>query len=180
MRPPMVLSTEDAGPKACRIGAHVAMARQESDDGSPRVNRLIERSANWARARAAEETGSYKEFWSFIANSLAENVAVSEMIARFAARGFARRDAERLVRTAVATAIQTSQLEDTIRVEGDGTLRILMCWSTGKDEQVCEACRANEAQGWIGLNELFRSGHRCPPAHLGCRCASLFKASGRK
>ena len=156
------------------------MAGQESDESPPRVARLSERSANWAWAQAAKETDSYKEFWTFIADSLAKNLAVTEMIARFAARGFARSDAERLVWTAVVTAIETSQMEDMIRMEADRNLRILKSWSTRKDEQACEACRANEAQGWIGLNELFQSGHRCPPAHVGCRCASLFKASGRK
>jgi hypothetical protein len=153
------------------------MAGQKSDEHSPRVNRVNERSASWAQARAAKETGAYKAFWTFIADGLAENIGIREMIARFAAKGFQRSDAERLVRTAVATANETSQLEEAIRINDEGKLKILKGWSTAKDGQVCEACRANEAQGWIGLRERFQSGHMCGPAHIGCRCYLLVKAS---
>lgn len=155
------------------------MTGRKNDEYSQLFNRVNERSVDWARERAKKEIGSHRDFWNFIADGLAENIGVREMIVRFAAKGFSRVDAERLIETAVATANENQNLEAAIRLEGEGRLKVQKGWSTGKDEKVCGACRANEAQGWIGLSEPFQSGHMCAPAHIGCRCSLIFKASER-
>lgn len=49
-------------------------------------------------------------------------------------------------------------------------------WLTVGDERVCsEACEANQAQGWIHIDEPFQSGHMQPLAHPACRCTTLYR-----
>lgn len=43
-------------------------------------------------------------------------------------------------------------------------------WVTTYDERTCEICQANEAVGWIGIDEKFPSGDLHPLAHVLCRC----------
>lgn len=43
-------------------------------------------------------------------------------------------------------------------------------WLTSKDTMVTPGCRANEAAGWIGVDEGFPSGHQRPLRFPGCRC----------
>lgn len=37
----------------------------------------------------------------------------------------------------------------------------------------CPTCQANAAQGAIGIDEAFQSGHQHAPAHQSCRCRAL-------
>ncbi len=46
-------------------------------------------------------------------------------------------------------------------------------WLTAKDDRVSEDCMANEAQGEIGIDDLFVSGNIAPPCHPNCRCTIL-------
>lgn len=39
------------------------------------------------------------------------------------------------------------------------------------DEQTCEECESNAAQGQIPIDNEFDSGDDCPPAHPNCRCS---------
>lgn len=43
-------------------------------------------------------------------------------------------------------------------------------WSTVGDEKTSEGCLENEAAGWIGVEEVFPSGHQRPLRFPGCRC----------
>jgi hypothetical protein len=40
-------------------------------------------------------------------------------------------------------------------------------WRTSGDEKVCDICLANEADGWIPIDEPHSSGDQYPPAHPG-------------
>lgn len=48
-------------------------------------------------------------------------------------------------------------------------------WLSVGDAKVRPEHTANQAQGWIGLNEEFQSGHQRPPTDPGCRCTSLHR-----
>ena len=45
-------------------------------------------------------------------------------------------------------------------------------WITqgGFDPRVCDICTRNEGQGWIGISDMFQSGHQRVPAHPACMC----------
>jgi hypothetical protein len=44
---------------------------------------------------------------------------------------------------------------------------------TGGD--ICDECVANEAAGWIDIDEPFPSGDDAPLAHPACRCTALYR-----
>ncbi len=48
-------------------------------------------------------------------------------------------------------------------------------WQTVDDDRVEAECEANQAQGWIPLDQEFASGDDSPLAHPGCRCALLIR-----
>ena len=54
-------------------------------------------------------------------------------------------------------------------------LQMEKSWLTVGDDRVEETCMNNEAQGWIGLDEQFPSGHLHPLAHPACRCTILYR-----
>jgi hypothetical protein len=43
------------------------------------------------------------------------------------------------------------------------------------DDRVSDICEANEAQGYIPINEAFSSGHDTPTYHPNCRCTLAFR-----
>lgn len=43
-------------------------------------------------------------------------------------------------------------------------------WLTANDDRVEEECMHNQADGEIGLEDAFSSGHSAPPVHPNCRC----------
>ena len=48
-------------------------------------------------------------------------------------------------------------------------------WSTIGDDRVSEECMANEAAGWIPVDDPFPSGALRPLQHPGCRCTALYR-----
>lgn len=44
-------------------------------------------------------------------------------------------------------------------------------WLISNDENVCDICEGNAAQGEIGLDDEFESGDDAPPAHPACQCS---------
>jgi hypothetical protein len=49
-------------------------------------------------------------------------------------------------------------------------------WETESDEP-CETCLANEAQGWIDIDDDFDSGDSEPTAHPNCECVANYRKS---
>lgn len=60
----------------------------------------------------------------------------------------------------------------------DAGIEMLKRWNTVGDLRVSELCRDNAAQGWIGVEREFQSGHQRPLAHPACRCNLTMKAKG--
>lgn len=73
--------------------------------------------------------------------------------------------AERIVRTESSQIV--SQAEQETAVNNGASHKY---WKTAEDDRVSDECRANEAQGQIGINERFVSGAMTPPQHPNCRC----------
>ena len=48
-------------------------------------------------------------------------------------------------------------------------------WITSGDGRVSDACRSNEAAGWVKLDAQFPGGVRQPPQHPRCRCAVSYR-----
>lgn len=46
-------------------------------------------------------------------------------------------------------------------------------WLTANDDRVDDECAENEADGAIGLESNFSTGHSAPPVHPNCRCTLL-------
>jgi hypothetical protein len=46
-------------------------------------------------------------------------------------------------------------------------------WIESTLENHCAACNTNAAEGAIGLDDDFASGHQCSPAHPRCTCATV-------
>ena len=55
-------------------------------------------------------------------------------------------------------------------------LEMQKAWKTVNDERVDQdICAANQAQGWIGIEVAFQSGHMTPMGHPICRCYCAFR-----
>ncbi|MEO8269846.1 MAG: hypothetical protein ABI557_09000, partial [Aureliella sp.] len=49
-------------------------------------------------------------------------------------------------------------------------------WLTTNDSKVDQdICAANQAQGWIDVDEDFQSGDATAPGHILCRCTTLYR-----
>jgi hypothetical protein len=48
-------------------------------------------------------------------------------------------------------------------------------WLTVGDDNVDDECKINQAQGWIPIEDTFRSGDMQPLAHPYCRCTALYR-----
>ena len=57
----------------------------------------------------------------------------------------------------------------------DAGLTMEKKWSTTGDNRVSELCLVNEDESWIGLDQVFASGHDRPLRFPGCRCAALYR-----
>jgi len=51
-------------------------------------------------------------------------------------------------------------------------------WSTMGDDRVSAGCQANQADGWIPIDQEHSSGHMHPLRFPGCRCDELFQRVG--
>jgi len=47
-------------------------------------------------------------------------------------------------------------------------------WFDAGDEAECEECPGNADEGIIAMDETFKTGDDCPPAHPNCRCSLVF------
>lgn len=76
-------------------------------------------------------------------------------------------------RTIAATEMRSAieQAEQQVAKNRKATHKL---WLTVADDNVCQVCRANEAQGVIEIEEKFQSGHQTAPAHPKCRCTVTY------
>jgi DivIVA domain-containing protein len=71
------------------------------------------------------------------------------------------------------------QLDDVIRTaHGNGAYAALepgtpVDWVSDRSHDVCADCDDNTLGGAVAAGQPFPTGHRFPPAHLGCRCLLL-------
>ena len=78
---------------------------------------------------------------------------------------FSPERAETVARTEALTAQGEGRLQGG-KLRNDNQKR----WFDQRDELVTPECLANSAQGWIGIDEEFVSGHQRNPVHPRCRC----------
>lgn len=57
----------------------------------------------------------------------------------------------------------------------DAGLDMVKKWQTVGDHRVRPDHRANQAQGWIPLDDAFQDGSERPPTDSGCRCTLLMR-----
>lgn len=57
----------------------------------------------------------------------------------------------------------------------DAGLTMEKSWSTVGDSKVSDGCIANEADGWIGIDQAHTSGHQRPLRFPGCRCEERYR-----
>lgn len=76
--------------------------------------------------------------------------------------------------TETANAYCEGELQVIGQLEEQG-LVYEMHWSTMGDANVSDGCQANEAAGWIRMDDLFPSGDNRPPRFPGCRCDLEFQ-----
>jgi SPP1 gp7 family putative phage head morphogenesis protein len=48
-------------------------------------------------------------------------------------------------------------------------------WLTMGDSKVAEMCYSNEFQGWIPIEEGFKTGVEHEPNHVNCRCSVIYR-----
>lgn len=61
---------------------------------------------------------------------------------------------------------------DELTAEG---LEMEKFWQTVGDSRVRPSHSANQAQGWIPIDQSFQSGHDRSPTDPGCRCSTLYR-----
>ena len=83
---------------------------------------------------------------------------------------FSRSRAELIATNNVGHAygVGSKEMIDQYRAETGALLQ--KYWITVQDSSVTEECRANEAMGWIGIDEHFKSGDSFAPRESNPRC----------
>jgi hypothetical protein len=76
--------------------------------------------------------------------------------------------------TEVGEAYEEGHLTAAREMTGAG-IELEKSWLTAGDGRVSRGCKDNQAAGWIGLEDMFPSGHLRPLRFPGCRCASLYR-----
>jgi hypothetical protein len=61
---------------------------------------------------------------------------------------------------------------DTIVEDG---IEMEKMWTTSHDDRVSDGCAANEADGWIPIDQAHSSGDQEPPRFPGCRCYEQYR-----
>lgn len=57
----------------------------------------------------------------------------------------------------------------------DDGVRMEKMWMTSHDEKVRPEHAANEAEGWIPIDQIHQTGHQEPPTDPGCRCYEIYR-----
>lgn len=168
-------------------GAAVALAQIGVEDDRKIVALANKRAEEYARDRAAELVGmrwvgddlvpnpsaSYRidsatreMLRGLVENAIAEGSSNDDLAAAIEdATAFSPERAEVIARTETAAADVNGNM-GAYRSSG---LVVGKQWVLAQDEY-CDDCAANEAQGVIGLDEVFSTGDDAPPAHPNCRC----------
>jgi SPP1 gp7 family putative phage head morphogenesis protein len=92
--------------------------------------------------------------------------------AKFSDFGAAR--ARLIAITEIGNAYSDATLESGLSLQDRG-IEMEKSWMTAGDDRVDEPCEANEAAGWIFIQDDFPSGSGRPLDHPGCRCALLVR-----
>lgn len=151
-----------------------------------------DKSATWARSRAAEMVGMRRNAaGDLVPNPNAEfridettRVLLRESVEKALIEGqsadelkaaliddwaFSAERAETIARTEIAKADMVGAMEG-YRASGLVAGKI---WSTSEDDLVSEACNENKAAGILSVDAAFPSGDDAPPEHPNCRCSVL-------
>lgn len=113
-------------------------------------------------AKAVEDSKSYTEITSLIRQMFAD---------------FAQYRARLIAVTEVGNGYEAGNrmLIDDLTAGG---LEMEKAWGTVGDDKVDDECAANEAEGWIPVNQAHKSGHDNPLAHPKCRCTEFYRQKG--
>jgi SPP1 gp7 family putative phage head morphogenesis protein len=122
-------------------------------DGDLNLANLTRERVRALTARAIERGESLQA----LAKSLREDFA------------FSRSRADMVARTETATALGQGQRQVAAQ-RGDDEKR----WFSQGDERVTAECRANEAAGWVPIDQPFPSGRDTIPQHPRCRCNVMY------
>lgn len=118
-------------------------------------------------------TQAVDEGWSYTRTAK----AIKEQFDGFAGLKPQQHIRDRATLVAVTEAGQAYEEGSLIVAKGLGESGIPMqkYWRTSGDERVSDGCKDNQAAGWIGLEELFPSGHERPLRFPGCRCSAKYQ-----
>lgn len=88
--------------------------------------------------------------------------------------GFEARRARLVAVTETGNAYEASRrvVADRLRAAG---LDMEKSWLAVGDERTDADCLANQAAGWIPVDQAFPTGHDQPTAHPACRCSCLYQ-----
>lgn len=145
------------------------------------VDVVFDRAANYSRERAgaligrnARETGELAEttrdrIRAAITKGLEDNVGKDAIAAALEDDfAFSSDRADLIARTEIANANGAGSHEGLDQAAAAG-LQLEHSWIC--EDDACEICLANEAEGWIPHDQPFKSGDMNPGAHPNCRCA---------
>lgn len=83
--------------------------------------------------------------------------------------------AELVAVTETGNAYETAGQNEARNLQRAG-LNMFKRWWTSNDGKVTPRCSANQAEGWIPLDNTHGSGHSTPLRFPGCRCTELYES----
>lgn len=158
----------------------ILLAELMPDTYESLVDQVFDRAARYSKQRTGELIGknargtgelaetTRKRIRANITKGLTDNVGRREIERMLETDfGFSAERAELIAGTEIAQANSVGSHEGLLEAQASG-LQMEHSWVC--EEDACEICLANEAQGWIPLEEPFASGDLHPVAHPNCRC----------
>lgn len=175
--------------------AKKALAQVGVKATSALVDRVNTEAVDFARARSAELVGmrynaagdlvtnpnakyaitdSTRDMLrNTIADGLEQNIgtdAIADAIQESFA--FSAQRANLIAMTEVRNANEQSKLSGW-RAAGDAGVTVMKSWQASNNENTCDVCQGNEADGAIALDADFSSGDDAAPAHPNCECITI-------
>lgn len=138
-------------------------------------------AVKYAREHAAEQVTNInkttrKALNRIVVNGTKEGLSYGQIATQIRDKfeGFTRSRANAIAVFETGDAYEAGNLLVAEELAAEG-LEMEKFWQTVNDSRVRSSHAANQAQGWIPINQTFQSGHDRTPTDPGDRCSTLYR-----
>lgn len=118
-----------------------------------------------------QRASRYETYKQFLENSDLSDAEIEARLERFFGKELADR------RRIIARTEQAFASAEGNRIIAEERGAQFKAWVTTGDDRVSDECQANEAEGWIKIEDEFPGGVQQEPQHPRCRCRVIYRTA---